>query len=155
MNLTAPWRLLLAGFSIRVVQSLVVLQPISFCVYFSIKCLSRTHNENYSLAFFSGLPSSLSLSLSHFSPTPLSFFFSYTRTYAHAIAQIRTHMHRRTHNNAYTHIHIFVFSHSLIRISHQHRFALRVLHTRYLSVPLCHHPFSYALSMKTKQYYYY
>jgi len=114
-------RRLLAGFSIRVVQSLVVLQPISFCVYFSIKCLSRTHNENYSLAFFSGLPSSLSLSLSHFSPTPLSFFFltrehmlTQLHKYAHICTDVPTIMHIRIYTYSFSLIHSFVFLTSIV-----------------------------------------
>lgn len=116
MNLTAPWRLacrLLAGFSIRVVQSLVVLQPISFCVYFSIKCLSCTHNKNYFLAF---LPSCL---LSLFSPTPLLLFLHASINFcSRNCTNTHTYAQRRTNNNAHTHIHTFFFFHSLIRISH-------------------------------------
>lgn len=121
MNLTAPWRLachLLAGFSIRVVQSLVMLQPISFCVYFSVKCLSCTHNKNYFLAFF---PSCL---LSLFSPTTLLLLFLHasinfcprncTNIRIHMHKDAPTIMHVRIYTHSFSFIHSFVFFTSIV-----------------------------------------
>lgn len=153
MNLTAPWRLLHVVYSSVSRLGLYKaqqLQPISICLFLDKVSHARTSKVTPSPSFH--LASSL------YSRQPLSpFFFLHASIRSRNCTSTHTYAQRRTHNNALTHIHMhtFFFSHLFIRISHQHRFALRVLHTRYLSFPLCHHPFNHAFSMKIKQYYYY